>query len=66
MGILKGVLAVFDIIKQARQLLLDAVKRVGGPIGGVDARTQPLNMGKDSLEAGSHIGAGLSIKTALF
>ena len=66
MGILKGGLAVFDIIKQARQLLLDAIKRVRSPIGGVEVCPVFFNVGKERLEAGSHIGAGPSIKTALF
>jgi len=54
-GILKGVLAVFDIIKQARQLLLDAVKRIGGPIGGVEVCPVFFNVGQERLDAGPDV-----------
>ncbi len=47
---------MFDIIKQARQLLLDAVKRIGGPIGGVEVCPVFLNVGQERLEAGFCVG----------
>jgi len=47
---------VFDIIKQARNFLLDAIKGVRSPVRRVDARPQPLDMGEDSLKAGFCFG----------
>ena len=44
------------IIKQARQLLLDTIKGVGGPIGGVDARAVFTHVGKNCLKAGFYVG----------